>query len=117
MNLVAMIGNTASDPDLRHTPAGRAVCTFRVAINRPGGEQADFFTVTCWERQAEIAARHLTRGSRVGVEGRLHQSTWQDDTGAKRSKVEIIAHRINLLSPRQRDETDASPATPENAVV
>ena len=98
MNLVAVIGNLASDPELRHTPAGRAVCTFRVAVSRPGGESADFFTVVAWEKQAEVCSEYLVKGRRVGVEGRLHHSTWETD-GARRSKVEIVASRVQLLGP------------------
>lgn len=104
MNLVALIGNVASEPELRHTASGRAVCTFRLAVSRPGGEDADFFTVVTWERQAEIAERYCYVGRRLGIEGRLHQKQTFDHNadGDKRSdKTEIIAHRIQLLgSPR-----------------
>lgn len=106
MNVVAMIGNVASEPELRHTPAGRAVCSFRLAISRPGGEQADFFTIVAWERQAEVCNEYLHKGRRVGVEGRLHHSTWETDDG-KRSKVEIVAQRVQLLGPPS--QADATP--------
>jgi len=96
MNLVALIGNAATEPELKHTPSGRAVCTFRLAVSRPGGEQADMFTVVTWERQAEVCSEYVTAGRRIGVEGRLHHSTW--DTGDEtRSKVEVIANRVQLL--------------------
>jgi single-strand DNA-binding protein len=100
MNVVALIGNVASDPELRYTASGRAVCTFRMAVSRPGGEQADFFTIVAWERQAEVCGEYITTGRRVGVEGRLHYSTWSTDDGAKRSKIEIVATRVQLLGPR-----------------
>lgn len=107
MNLVALIGNLASDPELRYTPNGRAVCTFRLAVSRPGGEQADFFNVVAWERQAEVCHEYLEKGRRVGVDGRLHHSTWQVD-GEPRSKVEVIASRVQMLGgPRPaRDGSD-----------
>ena len=108
MNVVALVGNIASAPELRHTAKERPVCTFRLAVSRVGVEQADFFTVVAWERQAEICAEYLTVGRRVAVEGRLHHSTWEQD-GTKRSKVEIIAHRVELLGPRPR--TDDEPRT------
>ena len=96
MNLVAIIGNAAADPELRYTPAGKAICTFRVAVNRAGGDKADFFDVVCWERQAEIANEYIALGRRLGVEGRLQYSTWEKD-GKRHSKVEIVAHRLQLL--------------------
>ena len=110
MNLVALIGNLAADPEMRYTTSGRAVCTFRLAISRPGGEQADFFTVVAWERQAEICKEYLEKGRRVGIEGRLHYSTWEVEDG-KRSKVEIVAHRVQLLGgPRPVPEDVAADA-------
>lgn len=103
MNLVAVIGNVAAQPELRYTTAGRAVCSFRLAVSRPGGEQADFFTVITWERQAEVCNEYLTTGRRVGVEGRLHHATWESD-GSRRSTVEIVATRVDLLG-RPRSES------------
>lgn len=101
MNLVAMIGNVASEPELRYTHGGKAVCSFRLAISRPKDDDADFFTIVAWERQAEICNEHLTKGRRIGVEGRLHHVTWDTDDG-KRSKVEVVAHRIQLLPGARR---------------
>lgn len=100
MNIVAIIGNVASDPELRHTAGGRAVCSFRVAVSRPGGDLADFFTIVAWEKQAEVCNEYLTKGRRVGIEGRLHHSTWEVSGEGKRSKVEVVAHRIELLGAR-----------------
>jgi len=96
MNLVCVIGNVAAAPELRHTAAGRAVCSFRVAVSRPGSADADFFDVVTWERQAEVCAEYLSVGRRVGIEGRLHHSSWESE-GERRSKVEIVAHRVELL--------------------
>lgn len=114
MNLVAIIGNVASDPELRHTPSGKAVCTFRVAVSRPGGDEADFFGVVAWERQAEVCSEYLTKGRRVGVEGRLHHSTWQTESGDKRSKVEVVANRVQLLGP-PKDSAQGGSASSEGA--
>lgn len=105
MNIVALVGNLATDPELRHTAGGRAVCTFRLAVSRPGGAQADFFTVVAWERQAEICKEYLAVGRRVAVDGRLHHSTWEVDE-TRRSKVEVIAHRVEMLGRPRRDEPD-----------
>lgn len=105
MNIVALVGNLATDPELRHTAGGRAVCTFRVAVSRPGGEQADFFTVVSWERQAEVCARYLAVGRRVAIDGRLHHSTWEAEDG-RRSKVEVVAHRVEMLGKPRRDEPE-----------
>lgn len=96
MNVVALVGNLATDPELRHTAGGRAVCTFRLAVSRPGNEQADFFTIVVWERQAEVCKEYLSIGRRVAVEGRLHHTTWEVEEG-RRSAVEVVAHRVGML--------------------
>lgn len=97
MNIVAIIGNVASHTVLEHTPAGRAVCRFRLAVSRPGGDSADFFDVVAWERQAELCDKYLHVGRRIGVEGRLHQSFWKAEDGNKKSAIEVVAHRVQLL--------------------
>jgi single-strand DNA-binding protein len=111
MNVVALVGNLATDPELRHTAGGKPVCTFRVAVSRPSGEQADFFTVVAWDRQAEVCKEYLAVGRRVAIDGRLHHSSWQVDEGegkpaSRRSKVEVIAHRVEMLGKPRRDEPD-----------
>lgn len=104
MNIVALIGNAASDPELRYTAAGKAVCNVRIAVNRGGGDEADFFTVVCWERQAEVVNEYVQKGRKVGIEGRLAHKTWEAQDGSKRSAVEIVAHRVELLGSRDAEQ-------------
>jgi single-strand DNA-binding protein len=111
MNVVALVGNLATDPELRTTAGGRPVCTFRVAVSRPSGTEADFFTVVAWERQAEVCKQYLAVGRRVAIDGRLHHSTWEVEEGegkpnSRRSKVEVIAHRVEMLGKPRRSEPD-----------
>jgi single-strand DNA-binding protein len=109
VNIVALIGNLAADPELRTTTTDKTVCTFRLAVSRPGTEGADFFTVVTWERQARICGEYLRKGRRVAVEGRMHHSTWEVE-GARRSKVEVVASRVQLLGPpkSERRAVDAA---------
>jgi len=115
MNLVALIGNLADEPELRYTPSGRAVCTFTLAVSRPGGDSADTFKIVAWERQAEVCNEYLTLGRRVGVEGRLHHTTFTAEDG-KRSTVEVVAHRLELLGAA-RTAAAATVTEPEQAGV
>lgn len=116
MNIVALVGNLATDPELRVTEGKRKVCTFRLAVSRTDGQTADFFTVVAWERQAEICKDYLSVGRRVAVSGRLHHSTWQieapdGDKPERRSKVEVIAHRIEMIGSPKREEPDVDLGT------
>ena len=99
MNIVAIIGNVASEPELRTTSQGRAVCSFRVAVSRPGdGSRADFFDVVAWERQAKVCKQYLDIGRRIAVQGRMHCRIHEAADKQRRSRVELVACRVELLS-------------------
>jgi len=100
-NTVEVTGNITSDPELKITPSGTAVCRFGLAWNRrfqqdgEWQEEAHFFDVTCWRDLAENVAESLTKGDRVVVSGRLEQSRWEDkETGQNRSKVGVVADDV-----------------------
>lgn len=89
MNLVALIGNVANDPEITRLPLGTAVCTLRLAVARPGGDVADFFTIVAIDRQAEVVAEYVQKGRRIGIEGRLETEGSHE--------VRVIASRVQLL--------------------
>ena len=114
MNSVQLIGRLTHDPDADHTTSGTAVTTFRLAIDRPGSNAADFLTVKTWDRLAETTAEHLTRGRRVAVQGRLAQEEWVGSDGRRAERLTVVADRVEFLdAPAARielaaDEADAS---------
>ena len=98
MNTVNLIGNLASDVELREFSEEKRLATFRLAVDRAGKDgEADFFRIAAWDRQAQVCADYLSKGRKIGVEGRLQQRSWEDE-GQKRSMVEVVAHRIHFLS-------------------
>lgn len=100
MNSAHIIGNITADPELRHTPSGKAVCDITVAVNTGHGdhEETAFLGVTVWGAQAEAVARYKLKGDPVAVSGRLSQDTWQDkDTGQNRRKTKIVAQHVQFL--------------------
>jgi single-strand DNA-binding protein len=101
VNSVNLIGNLCSDVEVKELGADKKVASFRVAVNRGGKEPgADFFRVAAWDRQAELCGQYLCKGRRVGIEGRLRSHSWEDE-GQKRSIVEVVANRVEFLSPPQ----------------
>ncbi len=99
------MGNLTRDPELRHTAAGTAVANMSLAVNRwykaQNGEtkkEAEFFTVVAWARQAETCSQYLQKGNPIFVEGRLTTNSWEGKDGQKRSRVEVVAERIQFLS-------------------
>jgi single-strand DNA-binding protein len=98
VNSVNLIGNLCSDVELKELGGDKRVANFRIAVNRGKEAEADFFRVTVWDRQAELCAEYLCKGRKVGIEGRLRSRSWEDE-GQKRSAVEIVANRVEFLSP------------------
>lgn len=102
LNKVFILGNLTRDPELRQTPSGQNVATFGVATNRiwggPTGKQTqtEFHNIVAWGRLAEIASQYLAKGRLVLVEGRLNTRTWQDQSGQKRNRTEIVVEKMQL---------------------
>lgn len=104
LNKMLVIGNVGTDPELRYTPNGNPVTTFRLATSRsynaPDGErkqETEWFTVVAWNALAEQCNQYLAKGRRAYVEGRLKSSTWQGQDGQSRFRNEIVASRIIFL--------------------
>jgi single-strand DNA-binding protein len=108
LNKVMIIGNLGSDPEMRFTPSGSPVTSFRVAVNRvfkaPEGDYKDeteWFSVVTWARLAETCNQYLTKGQKVYVEGRLHTRSWDAQDGQKRYRTEVIADKVIFLDKKQ----------------
>ncbi len=104
LNKVMIIGNVGTDPEMRFTPNGNPVTSFRVATNwvytTPEGErkqETEWFTVVAWNRLAENCNQFLAKGQRVYAEGRLRTRTWEGQDGQRRSRSEVIANRVLFL--------------------
>ena len=103
-NKVLLMGNLTRDPELRYTASGAAVASFGLAVNRKfkqGEEWKDevcFVDITVWAKQCENCAQYLNKGSLVFLEGRLNYQTWEADGGQKRSKLEVVANNIQILT-------------------
>jgi len=104
LNKVMLIGNVGSDPEMRYTPNGKAVTSFRMATNYrysgPDGErreETEWFRVSVWGKQAESCNQFLSKGRRVYVEGRLHSRNWEGQDGQMRTSLEVSANRVIFL--------------------
>lgn len=102
MNKVILIGNLAADPESRTTQSGVQQCTLRLAVqrrfaNQQGQREADFFNVVCWRHTAEFAARYLSKGRKIAVEGSIQNRSYTAQDGSKRYVTEINAEHIESL--------------------
>ena len=117
MNKVFLIGNLTRDPELSETNSGVSVCRFGLAVNRrraqgDGEPQVDFFNVTAWRGTADNVARFCKKGSKVAVSGSIQIRNYEDNSGQKRTAVDIIANEVEFLNPKNASADDdfAAPA-------
>jgi len=104
LNKVMIIGRLGRDPEMRFTPGGKPVTTFSIAVSRnwtaSSGERHDeteWFNIVCWGTLAEICNQHLRKGRQVFIEGRLQTRSWEDESGKKHYRTEIVAREMLIL--------------------
>ena len=114
LNVVVLIGRLVADPELKYTPSGKAVCSFRIAVDKgikseSGDKQADFINIVAWERSAEFVANYLTKGRLVAVQGRLSTRSWVQQDGQKRYTMEVVASNVQGLDKPREGQPAAAP--------
>lgn len=120
-NKAIIVGNITQDPEVKTTPSGDSVTNFGVATNRiwkdkESGEnrqKTEFHNVVAWRRLAEIAGQYLSKGSLVLIEGRIETRSWEDQSGQKRYRTEIIAENLQM-GPRKEGNFKNSNTSFEN---
>ncbi|EAD6805562.1 single-stranded DNA-binding protein [Listeria monocytogenes] len=105
MNRVVLVGRLTKDPELRYTPAGVAVATFTLAVNRAftnqnGEREADFIQCVVWRKPAENVANFLKKGSLAGVDGRVQTRNFEGNDGKRVFVTEIVAETVQFLEPK-----------------
>lgn len=107
LNKIMIIGNVGTDPEMRFTPNGNPVASFRLATSRAFNssegerkQETEWFDVVTWNKLAENCNQFLTKGQRAYVEGRLHTRSWDGQDGQKHYRTEIIANTVLFLDRR-----------------
>ena len=110
LNKVMLIGNVGADPEMRYTPNGNPVANFNMAVTyrRSSGDESsndtEWFTITCWNKTAEIVNQYLTKGQKVFVEGRFQSREYVGQDGVQRRSYEIVASGVTLLTSKSDAE-------------
>lgn len=101
INRVVLVGRLANDVDFRTLSNGTPLAKFGLAVggrpNQDGSDSVSFFDVAVFGKSAENCSRYLSKGKQVALEGRLQQQRWKAQDGSNRSKVEIVADRVEFL--------------------
>lgn len=109
LNIVAIMGRLVYDPELKTTPQGTSVCSFRIACDRSyttkgQQRQADFIDVVAWRQSAEFVSKYFQKGSMIAIEGSLQTRQYQDKQGNNRTAVEVLANHISFAGPKASEK-------------
>lgn len=119
LNVVAIMGRLAADPQMRQTRSGKSVASFRVAVDRGrkdanGQNQTDWLDVVAWDKTADFVSRYFPKGSMVAVTGRLQSRNYQDKNGNNRTAIEIVANQVSFSGEKKQEKS--FPPANENAL-
>lgn len=108
INSIVLAGNVVGDPESRSTTTGKAIATFRLAVNNPLNDKDTLFIdVDTWEKQAEFVTKYVKKGSLVSVVGRLKQDSWEKD-GKRVYKILAVADKVHFIGSKKKD-SDSEP--------
>ncbi|HLO35484.1 MAG TPA: single-stranded DNA-binding protein [Candidatus Deferrimicrobium sp.] len=113
MNRVLLTGRLTRDPEMRSLASGKAVTQFSVATNEyigQGKEKAEYHNIVTWDRLAQTCGEFLGKGQQVAIEGRIQTRSWDDDSGKRHWKTEIVANHVEMLSGRRKKDYAAEAA-------
>ena len=117
LNVIAIQGRLARDPELRQTTTGKSVASFTVACDRGrrdanGQSTADWIPVVAWDARAEFVCKYFQKGSMIAVDGRLQSRTYTAKDGTNRTALEVVASNVHFCGSKSESAAPAgSPAT------
>jgi single-strand DNA-binding protein len=122
VNKVMILGRLGTDPELKYTPSGAAVCNFSLATSESWAdksgqkqEKTEWHRVVVWGKLAELCNQYLSKGKQAFVEGSLQTRSWEGQDGSKRYTTEINARNIQFLSGASANGEKSNSQAPEQA--
>jgi len=129
---ITLVGNLGNDPEMRYTPSGVAVASFRLAVNRSWTgqdgqrqEKVTWFHVSVWNKQAEAVTQYLSKGRQVLVVGEIEEArAYVNKAGELAASIEVKASSVRFLGQKGDDiggsvappSTHNSSPTPSNEI-
>lgn len=114
LNHSVIMGRLTADPEIRRTNSGKAVCSFTVAVDKPGKDAgASFIPCVAWEKTAEFIEKYFAKGSMLALEGRVESRQYETKDGQKRTVVELVASQVHFCGNKTETTADKAynPAT------
>jgi single-strand DNA-binding protein len=120
INKVLLTGNLTRDPELRATQGGMQILNFGIAANDvtkdaqgQWGQRPNFIDCVMFGNRAEAVSRYIQKGSKVAIEGKLRYSSWEQQDGQKRSKLEVVVDSIEFMSGKGQQQPQQGYQTPQ----
>ncbi len=104
MNKVILIGRLTSNPELRYTQQGKPVASYSLAVDRLG-EGADFIKCIAWNKNAEFVSKHLTKGTKIAIEGRIQTRNYDGNDGKRVFITEVVVDRHEFCESKKSESS------------
>lgn len=121
INNIVLVGRTTKTIELKQNKNGTNYVQFTLAVNRPykdeqGQQQADFITCVAWNKTAETLSNYVSKGTMIGVEGRLQVRSYSNEAGVRQYLSEVLVNRFTFLESK-KSSTIAEPVEPFNPAM
>lgn len=117
MNNVSLVGRLTKDVELKHTNSQTAVTTGTLAVNRQfknanGEKEVDFINFVAWRKTAEILSNYASKGSQIGITGRIQTRNYEGNDGKRVYVTEVVAESVALLDSKNNQQSQPKPESP-----
>ena len=121
INNIVLVGRTTKTIELKQNKNGTNYVKFTLAVNRPykdeqGEQQADFITCVAWNKTAETLSNYVSKGTMIGVEGRLQMRSYSNEAGVRQYLSEVLVNRFTFLESK-KSSTIPEPVEPFNPTM
>lgn len=118
MNKIIISGNLCKDIELRYTTNNVAVIQNSIAVrndfkNKDGGYDCEFINIVAWRNHAEYLTKYANKGTKILVEGKLTNRSYEKDDGTKGYIAEVIVEKVEILNSK-KEKTDEEIELPKN---
>lgn len=105
MNKVTLVGRLTRDVESRTTESGKAMARFSVAVNRrfknaEGNYDADFINCICYDKTAEFIGKYFSKGSAIGIVGRIQTGSYTNKDGAKVYTTDVVVEDAEFVESK-----------------
>lgn len=105
INSVNLTGRLTRDPELRVSQSDIAIGNFTLAVNRNftdrnGERQADFINCVAFKKTAELLKQYVSKGSQIGVTGRLQSRSYENKEGQRVYVTEVVVENLVFLDTK-----------------